>query len=447
MDGEKITLKDLSVLTIKFPGCWVVLFIWEQNAQYSLEGKSKISKIKVWLPLEVRGRGRKGWIPAVGGWRGTDWNAKWLQAALSPVLSRKLLKIRNFTVTDFLDPSGSAVSDSCLQEFTPEVKLHGNSHLFPECLPSGLLGWSSFIYLAVLGLRCCARAPSRCGEQGPCWLRPVGFSAWRPLSLQSLGSAARGLSRRGSWALEHRLRSSAARGTVSDQGSNPRPLPWLVDSHPPYCQGSPTLWSSNNRYLCYASYLPAAVSGAKCCSEDSPQHHGALFGVGESSVQSLSRVQLSATPWITAHQVSLSITNSQSLLKLNVHQVGDAIQPSHPLSSPSPPALNPSQHQGLFQWVNPSNEVAKVVEFQLQCQSFQWTPRTDLLEDGLVGSPCSPRDSQTSPAPQFKSINSLALSFFHSPTLTSIHDHWKNHSLDQMDLCWQSHVSAFKYAI
>ena len=80
----------------------------------------------------------------------------------------------------------------------------------------------------------------------------------------------------------------------------------------------------------------------------------------------------------------------------HVHQVGDAIQPSHPLSPPSPPAPNPSHHQGLFQWVNSSHEVAKVLEFQLQHQSFQWTPRTDLLQDGLVGSPCSPRDSQES---------------------------------------------------
>ena len=62
--------------------------------------------------------------------------------------------------------------------------------------------------------------------------------------------------------------------------------------------------------------------------------------------------------------------------------------------------------------------------------SFQRTPRTD-LQNGLVGSPCSPRDSQeSSPTPQFKSISSLALSFLHSLTLTSIHDHWKNHSLD-----------------
>ena len=149
------------------------------------------------------------------------------------------------------------------------------------------------------------------------------------------------------------------------------------------------------------------------------------------SVQSLSRVRLFATLWIAARQASLSITNCQSLLKLIAHRVGDAIQPSHPLWSPSPPAPNPSQHQGLFQWVSSSHEVAKVLEFQLQHQSFQWTPRTDVLWDGLIGSPCSPRDSQeSSPTPQFKSINSSTLSFLHSPTLTSIHDHWKNHSLD-----------------
>ena len=108
----------------------------------------------------------------------------------------------------------------------------------------------------------------------------------------------------------------------------------------------------------------------------------------------------------------------------HLHRVGDAIQPSHPLSSPSPPAPNPSQHQTLFQWVNSSHEVAKVLEFQLQHHSFQRTPRADLLQNGLAGSPCSPRDSQeSSPTPQLKSINSSVLSFFHSPTLASIHDH------------------------
>ena len=77
-----------------------------------------------------------------------------------------------------------------------------------------------------------------------------------------------------------------------------------------------------------------------------------------------------------------------------------------------------------------SHEVAKVLEFQLWHHSFQRNPRADLLQNGLVGSPCSPRDSQeSSPTPLFKSINSSALSLLHSPTLTSIHDHRKNHSL------------------
>ena len=115
----------------------------------------------------------------------------------------------------------------------------------------------------------------------------------------------------------------------------------------------------------------------------------------------------------------------------DVHWLGDAIQPSYPLSSPSPPALNLSQLQGLFQWVSSSQQLAKVLEFQLQHQSFQWTPRTDFLWDRLVGSPCSPRDSQEfSLTPQFKSINSLALCFLYTPNLTSIHDSWKNHSHD-----------------
>ena len=93
--------------------------------------------------------------------------------------------------------------------------------------------------------------------------------------------------------------------------------------------------------------------------------------------------------------------------------------------------FNLSQHQGLFQWVSPSHQVAKVLEFQLQHQSFQWIVRTDFLEDWQAGSPCSPRDSQeSSSTPQFKSINSSVLSFLYSPILTSKHDYWKNHSFD-----------------
>ena len=80
-----------------------------------------------------------------------------------------------------------------------------------------------------------------------------------------------------------------------------------------------------------------------------------------------------STPGLPVHHQLPEFTQT------HVHWVGDAIQPSHPLSPPSPPALNLSQPQGLFQWVNSSHQVAKVFEFQLQQQNFQWTPRTDLL--------------------------------------------------------------------
>ena len=146
-----------------------------------------------------------------------------------------------------------------------------------------------------------------------------------------------------------------------------------------------------------------------------------------SSVLSFSHVQLFVIPWATACQESLSIPNSQPRVCSNLCEIGDAIQPSHPLLSPSPPAFTLSQHQ----WASSSHQVAKVLVFQLQHQSFQWIFRTELLYDVLVGSPCSPRDSQeSSPTPQFKSINSSVLNFLYSPTFTSIPDYWKNHSFD-----------------
>ena len=84
------------------------------------------------------------------------------------------------------------------------------------------------------------------------------------------------------------------------------------------------------------------------------------------------------------------------LAQTHVHWVGDAIQPSHSLSlSPPPPTFNLSQHQSLFQWVSSSHQVVKVLEFQLEHQSFQWIFRTDFLYEGLIGSSCSPRDSQS----------------------------------------------------
>ena len=110
-------------------------------------------------------------------------------------------------------------------------------------------------------------------------------------------------------------------------------------------------------------------------------YNNSFSSVQFSSVQSLSHVQLfanskcmnSSTPGLSVHHQLPEFTQT------HVHRVGDTIQSSHPLSSPSPPAHNPSQHQGLFQWINSLHQVAKILEFQLQHQSFQWTPRTGLL--------------------------------------------------------------------
>ena len=130
------------------------------------------------------------------------------------------------------------------------------------------------------------------------------------------------------------------------------------------------------------------------------------------------------------------------LPQTHVHWVSDVIQPSHPLSAPSPPVFNLSQHQGLFQsvlcirwpkyWsfsfsISPSNEYSELISFRMN-----WL---DLL--------AVQQTQESSPTPQFKSINSSALSFLYGPTLTSIHEYQKTHGFDQMDLCQQSNVSAF----
>ena len=139
-----------------------------------------------------------------------------------------------------------------------------------------------------------------------------------------------------------------------------------------------------------------------------------------SSVQLLSRVWFFATPWTAARQASLSITNSQSLLKLVSIE---SVMPSNHLIFCRPLFHPPSVFPSIRVFSNESvslHQVAKVLEFQLQYQSFQWISRTEPLQDWLVRSPCSPRDSQeSSPTPQFKSINSLVLSFLYNPTLTS----------------------------
>ena len=161
-----------------------------------------------------------------------------------------------------------------------------------------------------------------------------------------------------------------------------------------------------------------------------------------SLVQSLSCVRLLATPRIAAHQASLSITNSRSSPKLMSIEL---VTPSShlilclPLLPPIPPSIRVFSSESVLcvQWpkycsfsfsISPSNEHPGLISFRMD-----WW---DLL--------ASPRDSQeSSPTPQFKSNNFLVLSFLYSPTLTSIHDDWKNHSLDQTDLFQQSNVSAF----
>ena len=141
-----------------------------------------------------------------------------------------------------------------------------------------------------------------------------------------------------------------------------------------------------------------------------------------SSVQSLF-----ATPWTAARQAPLSITKSRGLLK---PMPIVSVMPSNRLILCCPLLLPPSIFPSIRIF---SNELALHIRWP-KYWSFSFnisTLRTDLLSDGLVGSPCSPRDSQeSSPTPQFKSISSSVLSFLHSPTLTSIHDPWKNHSLD-----------------
>ena len=157
-----------------------------------------------------------------------------------------------------------------------------------------------------------------------------------------------------------------------------------------------------------------------------------------SSVQLLSHVQLFVTPGTATHKASLSINNSRSLLRLMSTEL---VMPSNHLILCCPLLFPPSIFPALGSF--PMSQFfasgGQVLVFQLQHQSFQLIFRTDFLQDGLVGSPCNPRDSQeSSTTPQFKSIISSALSFLCSPTLIYIHDCWKNHNFDQMDLCWQS---------
>ena len=164
------------------------------------------------------------------------------------------------------------------------------------------------------------------------------------------------------------------------------------------------------------------------------QHQGLFQWVGSSykfsSVQSLRHVQLSATPWPAAHQASPSITNSQGLLKL---MYTESVMPSnHPiLCHPHASCLQPFPvlEKDPPRWVNSLHQMAKILELQLQHQSFQCIFRVYFLRDWLVYL-LAKGLSRVFPAPQFGRINSLVLSLLYGPTLTSIQDYWKNHSFD-----------------
>ena len=155
-------------------------------------------------------------------------------------------------------------------------------------------------------------------------------------------------------------------------------------------------------------------------------------------------VSNSATPWTTEFQASLSYHPLPEPAQTHVHWIGDVIQPSHPLPSPFfTPSIFPSLRVFsnelvlCIRWpkylsfsfsISPSNEYSGLISFRMD-----WL---DLLAvQGTLKSLLQHHSS--------KSINSSVLSFLHSPTLTSIHNYWKNHRFDKMDLCWQSNVSVF----
>jgi len=187
-----------------------------------------------------------------------------------------------------------------------------------------------------------------------------------------------------------------------------------------------------------------------------------LFLVFSSVVWSLSPVQLFVTPGTAACQASLSFTISWSLLKL---MSIESVMPSNYLILCHPLLLlpsifpsirvfsNESAHHNRWPkyWsfsfsISPSNTYSGLISFRI------WSGLIQILKEiwltsfriWLVWSPRSQRDSQeSSPTPQFKSINSLALTLLYDPTFTSIHDYWKNHSFDYTRLCWQSNIFAF----
>ena len=154
------------------------------------------------------------------------------------------------------------------------------------------------------------------------------------------------------------------------------------------------------------------------------------------AVQLLSHIWLTTTTCTAARQTPLSSTISWSLFQfLSIESVilSSSVKPFFCHQS--------FQQQDLSQWIGSSHQVAKMLELRLQLQYFQSIIRVDLISLRID---CTPIDSQESfPASRFERIRSLALSLLYDSILTFVHDCWKHHSFDCMDLCWQSYVSAF----
>ena len=130
---------------------------------------------------------------------------------------------------------------------------------------------------------------------------------------------------------------------------------WECSNHLLHTTDQKYSWKNRPRNLYSDNYRISSIQFSRPVMSDSLQLHGLHH------------------PGLPVHHYLLEFTQT------HVQWVGDAIQPTHPLLSSSPPAFNPSQHQGLFQWVSSSYQGAKLLEFQLQHQSFQWIFRTDFL--------------------------------------------------------------------
>ena len=155
---------------------------------------------------------------------------------------------------------------------------------------------------------------------------------------------------------------------IDDISQFPMCLLWVKSPQPPHQAMSLSMWVPRSGPCSDHCLTPARPSRIITSLLLDTQ-----FSSVSQSCPTLCNPKNRSMPGLPVHHQFPEFTQTHA------HRVSDAIQPSHPLSSPSPPAPNPSKHQGLFQWVNSSHEVAKVLEIQLQHQSFWWTPRTDLL--------------------------------------------------------------------